>query len=435
MGPFFRIFLSDGTTLTSYGDFARVGDRVVFSLPLGELQGQPRLHLASVPADRVDWATTERYRDATRREQYASARGEGDFAILSADVARILNEIGVASDPHVRLSLANEARAQLAAWPGEHYGYKADEIRQILSLVDEVINDLRAATGEARFDLSLVAEVAPPADVRPLPPPSLQESILQALWAARFAGSAAEKRALLEAAVGTIDVHAATLPVGWVTSTRERVVTALGRERDLDSRLANMRASVLTASERLATRADVRGVERLLQDTRKASASLAADRRDEVTALLDTLEARLDATRRLRLALDQWAVKSDALLKFERAVRRRLEDVARASSALEDIRTLAGPSLDRLDALDQRLARTTVDLRKIAVPPDGRAVHALLTSAVQLATSAVTLRRNAIGSGRMQQAWDASAAAAGSLMLLGRVRDDIARLVTPPQLP
>ena len=31
-GAFYRIFLTDGTTLTSYGDFAKVGDRVVFSM-------------------------------------------------------------------------------------------------------------------------------------------------------------------------------------------------------------------------------------------------------------------------------------------------------------------------------------------------------------------------------------------------------------------
>src|SRR5687768_5399120 len=31
----YRIFLNDGSTLLSYGEFARVADRVVVSLPLG----------------------------------------------------------------------------------------------------------------------------------------------------------------------------------------------------------------------------------------------------------------------------------------------------------------------------------------------------------------------------------------------------------------
>ena len=45
----YRVFLNDGTTLVSYGEFARVADRVVVSLPLGTA-----LHLLSIPADTVD---------------------------------------------------------------------------------------------------------------------------------------------------------------------------------------------------------------------------------------------------------------------------------------------------------------------------------------------------------------------------------------------
>jgi len=34
-----RVFLTDGTTLGCYGEYARVGDRIVFSLPFGEKTG------------------------------------------------------------------------------------------------------------------------------------------------------------------------------------------------------------------------------------------------------------------------------------------------------------------------------------------------------------------------------------------------------------
>ena len=33
-----RVFLLDGTTLTSFGEYARVGDRIVFSMPMGTTQ-------------------------------------------------------------------------------------------------------------------------------------------------------------------------------------------------------------------------------------------------------------------------------------------------------------------------------------------------------------------------------------------------------------
>jgi hypothetical protein len=58
----FRIFLKDGTALASFGEFARVGERVIFSLPLGTGRDQ----LASVAITEVDWERTDRYTDAVR---------------------------------------------------------------------------------------------------------------------------------------------------------------------------------------------------------------------------------------------------------------------------------------------------------------------------------------------------------------------------------
>ncbi len=432
-GAFFRIFLVDGSTLTSYGDFATVGEQVVFSLPVGEFQGQPRLHLASIPSGQVDWERTNRYAQATRAAQYAATRGEADFAVLSSDVARMLNDIATMKDQPQRLQLALRARSRLAAWPAEHFGFRAIEIQQILSLVDEVISDLRAAAGESRFDLSLISGVASVPEVTPLPPPSLQESILQALWAARLAGSPAERRSLLEAAIGALD-HGEALPPSWALATRDRAARALRAEDELDARVARVRAASLAPADALAARGDVRRVERLLAHARREGASLAMERGDEIAGILETLEMRLDAARRVRLALDQWAVKADALRSFERTIGRHIEDVSRGRSALDDIRTLAGPSIRTLDALDLRLARATTRLASVIVPADGRPVHAVLTSAVQLATNAVRLRRTAVVSGDMQKAWDASAAAAGALMLLERARADVVQLVQPPRV-
>ena len=60
MKPFYRIFLTDGSALASYGEFARVADTVVFSMPLGGTAAEPRLELVTVPAAKVDWPATER---------------------------------------------------------------------------------------------------------------------------------------------------------------------------------------------------------------------------------------------------------------------------------------------------------------------------------------------------------------------------------------
>src|SRR5438874_10981986 len=63
-----RIFLKDGSALVSFGEFARVGDRVVFSMPLNA-DAEPSLHLVNIAADRVDWDRTNRYADRSEERR------------------------------------------------------------------------------------------------------------------------------------------------------------------------------------------------------------------------------------------------------------------------------------------------------------------------------------------------------------------------------
>ena len=57
---------------------------------------------------------------------------------MSALVARTLSDITVTPGPSAQLALAERARRTLARWPSEHYGYRAEEVRQTLALLDEV---------------------------------------------------------------------------------------------------------------------------------------------------------------------------------------------------------------------------------------------------------------------------------------------------------
>ena len=51
----FRVFLSDGRVLSSYGEWARLDDRVIFSMPT-QLSREPvELQLVTIPSQRVDW--------------------------------------------------------------------------------------------------------------------------------------------------------------------------------------------------------------------------------------------------------------------------------------------------------------------------------------------------------------------------------------------
>ena len=76
----YRVFLRDGSALVSYGEFARVADRVVVSVPIGE-GATPALHLVSIAESAVDWERTDRYAEAARARRYADTRGESDFTL------------------------------------------------------------------------------------------------------------------------------------------------------------------------------------------------------------------------------------------------------------------------------------------------------------------------------------------------------------------
>ena len=54
----FRLFLLDGTIFVSYGEFVRLDDNVIFSMPVGGPADQPRLQVATVPTKLIDWVKT-----------------------------------------------------------------------------------------------------------------------------------------------------------------------------------------------------------------------------------------------------------------------------------------------------------------------------------------------------------------------------------------
>ena len=140
------------------------------SLPL---DGAETTELVTLRADRVDWVRTEDYTVALRAARYGEARGEHDFAELSGDVARLLNEVGQTTDNARRLGMALEARRRLSEWPARHHNYRAADVQQILQLVDDAISDFRAAAGAQQFDLALHAQSRPPCRrpcLRHLPP-------------------------------------------------------------------------------------------------------------------------------------------------------------------------------------------------------------------------------------------------------------------------
>src|SRR5262245_38832578 len=175
----FRLFLRDGTSVVSFGEFARLEDEVVFSMPVGGPADEPRVQVVSLPSSEIDWTRTDRYAASVRYQQYADTRGEEDFQLLSSDIARVLNEIALSNDKEHALSSAEQARRTLASWPAAHYGYRQRDVREVVSLLDEAISDLKASSGLNDFSLSLVATPEETGSEPLLPAPTLREEIDQ----------------------------------------------------------------------------------------------------------------------------------------------------------------------------------------------------------------------------------------------------------------
>lgn len=434
--PLFRVFLKDGSSLISYGELARVDDRVVFSMPTSASLDAPQLQLINIASDGVDWERTVDYADAIRSRRYLATRAASDYAALSNDIAQALNEVGETTDPARRLAIVERARKALADWPAAHYDYKRDEIQQTLNTLDEAINSLRAASGGSTFDLTLVATGAPPPrrERALLPPPSPRESIEQTLRAAQLTTSPVERVSLLTVALNALDADAARLPADWVTKTRADVRAQIARETETDRQYQALSARMLRLATARARMADVRGVQRVIGRIRANDRLLGSKRPDAVASMEAAVEAQLEEARRLRLERDRWSLRAPDLRAYRYAVSASLERLQRMTPQLENIKALTGSSPEALGAILRSTAQIKSTLDTVVAPEELREAHAFLTGAVQLAESAATVRREAAITGNMARAWDASSAAAGALMLAGRARDGISLALRPPQL-
>jgi hypothetical protein len=437
----FRVFLNDGTAVVSYGEYARVGDRLVFSMPLGAIdaaRGEPDLHVVNLPVSAVNWTATAKYADSARFSHYIATSAESDYAALAGEVAATLNAIVLAKDPKARLSMAVDARRRLASWPRDHYGYRAEDVREMLGLLDEAISELRAAAGETAFALDLVAispaTSRPHDDVALLRVPTAAEAISQAIAIAKTTDVAADRVSILRGVLASLDKSRHELPAGWAAPTRKWALHTIREEARVEQQYAALTSSLSKRAARAAGRGDVRAVEGVLQTAARRDTQLGRRRPEEINVLLEQVRIHLDAARRLRLARDQWRERAGSFRAYTKVVSPIVGSLVRAQRHLDDIKRLAGSEATVLVSLGERLATSVKTLGVITVPDELKPTHALLVSAVNLAEAAVRVRRQATISGELALAWDASSAAAGSMMLLTRAREDMEAAVRLPQI-
>ena len=432
----YRVFLKDGGVLVSYGEFARVADRVVLSIPIGGTDASPVLHVISVAEDAVEWQRTNAYAQAARARHYAETQGEADFARLTREVADTLYMVGSTDDPAKRLSLAEASRRRLVEWPQTHYNYKADELQQMTTWLDQVVSELRVAAGQSSFDLALVSNVVMPAipQVDILPAPTFRERLENGLAAARLTKDASQRISLLRSILDVLAPAAGPEFAGsWMADARARASAELNVELEHDRSYAQLTARALARATVFERRADVRSLESVVRWVLDEDVRLNRARPADVAALLATLDVKLDGARRLRLAKDAWALRTEVLHQYWREIRVGLDRLLGVREWLTAVRQLAGPSPGALRRLSEIVTNAQRELSAVKPPPEVADAHATLLASVGMAVRVAATRFDAVRSGNMDTAWQASSAAAGSLMLLDKATLELRRITRAPE--
>ena len=424
----FRIFLRDGDSLVSYGEFTRISDKVVFSVPIGDTATTPALHMVSIPESIVDWPRTEEYATTVRARRYAETRGEHDFTLLASRVTQALNDIHTTSDPKRRVAMAEEARRNLAAWPAANYGYRAAEVAQLVSMLDDVVAEMRTAAGEKSFALSLFATtVAPPVVGELLPLPTPEATLELAFRAAMASTDPAERIGLLRA-VTSFPAPPTATPA--TMAFRSRVEAALQAEVRIEQAYGDLIRTSMREADQRARNGDPRALQQVIARALSADQRLGYRRPGEMSALLAGLDLRVAEAHRVRFARDAWAKRVDVFKDYRQAIRSPRDRMTNMAAQLREIRDRKITSITALKLAEVRARVAIHELRMAKVPAEAVAAHNLLITAFQLARQAATLRQDAISSRNTTLAWDASSAAAGALMLADRAADELEQLIS-----
>lgn len=427
----FRLYMLDGSVLTSYGEFARVNDSVVFSMPVGGQPDQPRIQVTSVKAALVDWPRTDRYSASARYQRYAETRGEEDFRILSNEVALALNDIALSANRQQALALAESVRRTVADWPRTHYGYRQSDVREILSVLDQAISSLRVAAGATSFELSLVAMADAP-ELEPVAKmPNTRQQLDEIFYVASKARGA-EKVALLQSGLTLLSEAGSRL--SDASALRREAESQIRQELATDRKYASLSQKVVTQAKVHASRANISQIERLINRIPKEDAKLGGQRPEVVESMNTAVQSQLFAARRLRLQRDQWLLRQSAYREYQRSIGSSLLLLVKNQNSLEAIRDLEGPAPDRLLALRQQLSGGAARLERLRTPDYLQGTHELLVGAWRFAENATRARYDAIEKANAAAAWEASSAAAGALMMLARAQAEIRSLLEPPRL-
>ncbi len=335
----------------------------------------------------------------------------------------------VATENHAaRSSIAIKTRRQVFDWSLAHYGYRYDELQEIVAMFDARLAHLAPdQVGPVRVTLL------------PSPPPSSPSIDLdspiaiatQAMTAARLTSVPAERTGLLQGVLGLIATEADRLPGDWRRDMTRQVTAWLQLEDQLDRAYGEM-VVMLLARAHLATReADVAEVVAVAIDLATGDDELGTRRPGMVSAAAVTIEQMREEAMALDHARRAWATRSSRHEAVGEWFGRTLLKANEYRSLVEGIGSQTVSAFDA--AVLERRFRTLLDTLETPRSPAGfEGVHSLLRRALQLAAGAARLRRQSEDPARAR---DAASAASGALMLLDETEAKLGRLLSYPELP
>lgn len=413
-----RLFLNEGGTLLSYGEYTRTPDLVVFAMPVGGPLAEPQVQVVSLPTTAIDWLRTEGYASTARYHHYASTRGEAEFQQLTEEVARTLNRVAATTEPAQALQLASAARLALLRWPGDHYDYRAADVEEIVWLLDESIGALRAKLGVGAFDVSLSTHTAsaplglPPTALTPL-------DVLNGILAgARISPRAADRMVLLQAALRYLDDARHVLPAREGAAMKASLRAQVRTEQQTDARYAKWSAGLLKQARAAAARGKAGDAQAIATRVIEEDRTLGQGRPEVVGALLAAVQVKATEASAVRLQRDRRQMNRGLYAQYERSVGPMLAQIDRLQPVLESIRRQEGPAPSELGRWLNTLAGGGRLLEAQRAPDGIAGSHGMLVGAWHLAEQALRTRQSAVAQGSTALAGEAASAASGALLLI-----------------
>jgi hypothetical protein len=304
--PWIPMVLRDGTTLFSYGDYARVNEQVAFMLPFDD-SDSPRVEAVSLPASALDLESTTRSAEAARARRYAATRGPNEFDNLLEEVSAVLTAVPSDPDPLGRVQRVEQARRRLLEWPDSHHGYRAGDVHEAVRALDQILNQLRSAAGAPGVDLTLSAPAPRPASIPPYQPPTLLE-LLENTFRVVLLLTPTQRTTVLQAAGESMQRHKDDLPAVWFSMGQRHVADALKSEERLDDAYGKLGRDIAARAIRAAAKGDVRAIAELQDELVERDRKLGGQRPDMVASAMAIVKAQADVAALARLRLDREAM-------------------------------------------------------------------------------------------------------------------------------